>query len=202
MLKNKRILFIFALILITVLIVPLKSFCATDSTIDTTTGFSEDQVKVMQTIYKQYSSKYDSYVCRENQSIISMYLYNCSEELYFYVIGDKLYSSIKCEPYYVEFDYSGNIRTELQGSYNQVYAISRGKPNIYSNRDVYFGASKDVVFFHVPPQGILAPIVEGTKMETTLQEVIHLLPLIIVVVVSFLGLRKALQMLSTLLRRA
>lgn len=73
---------------------------------------------------------------------------------------------------------------------------------IYSNIDIYNGIKSDDIFFQAPPQGILAPIVEGTKMETTLQEVIHLLPLIIVVVVSFLGLRKALQMLSTLLRRA
>lgn len=202
MLKNKRILFIFALILITVLIVPLKSFCATDSTRDTTTGFTEEQVKIIKSVYAQYSSKGNSYVCRYHANLITMYIYDSSTDLFFYVLNGDLYSNIKCSPYYINFSSSGVINDEGQGSYNQVYAHADGKPNIYSNRDVYLGASRDTIFFQAPPQGMLAPIVEGTKMETTLQEVIHLLPLIIVVVVSFLGLRKALRMLSTLLRRA
>ena len=59
--------------------------------------------------------------------------------------------------------------------------------------------------FQVPPQveevqGILAPVVEKVEMSQTLSEIVKLLPLIIVVVVSFLGLRKALQMLFKVLR--
>lgn len=202
MLKNKRILFIFTLILIAILSIPLKSFCTTDSNTDTSTGFSTDEVKIIENMYKQYSSKYNSYVCRYHAGEITMYLYDNSSDLFFFVSNGDLYSSIKCSPYYVNFTTSGVIKNEGQGSYNQVYAHADGKPNIYSNRDVYSGASKDVVFFQAPPQGILAPIVEGTKMETTLQEVIHLLPLIIVVVVSFLGLRKALRTLSKVLHQS
>lgn len=200
MLKNKKFLFIFTLILVTILSIPLKSFCATDSTIDTTTGFSEEQVKVIKGIYKQYSSNYDSYVCREHGGVICIYLYNYSSDLFFYVSGGILYSSIECSPYYVEFDNEGNIERELQGTYNQVYAYADGKPNIYSNRDVYASASKDMLFFQVPP--LLAPVVEKMKMKITLQEVVQLLPTILVVVVSFLGLRKALQVLSRILRQS
>lgn len=202
MLRNKRILFIFTLILIAILSVPLKGFCTTDSNIDTSTGFSANEVKIIENMYKQYSSKYNSYVCRYHAGEITMYLYDYSPDLFFYVLNGELYSSIECSPYYVNFTTSGVIRNEGQGSYNQVYAHASGKPNIYSNRDVYSGASRDIVFFQVPPQGILAPIVEETKAEVILQEVVQLLPMILVVVVSFLGLRKALQILSTLLRRA
>lgn len=53
----------------------------------------------------------------------------------------------------------------------------------------------------VAPQMVLAPIVEEMEMEVTLKEIIQILPLIIVIVVSFLGLRKALQMLLSLLHR-
>lgn len=43
---------------------------------------------------------------------------------------------------------------------------------------------------------------EKTEMKGILQEILSILPMILVVVVSCLGLRKALQMLSTLLHRA
>ena len=52
----------------------------------------------------------------------------------------------------------------------------------------------------------LAPVIQREKTKGTLQivlmEIVQILPLIIVVVVSFLGLRKALKMLSQLLRRS
>lgn len=48
----------------------------------------------------------------------------------------------------------------------------------------------------------LAQVVKQAGMEKTLQEVIQLLPMILVVVVSFLGLRKALQVLSRILHQS
>lgn len=52
----------------------------------------------------------------------------------------------------------------------------------------------------------LAPVIQKEKTKGTLQvvlkEIIQILPLIIVVLVSFLGLRKALKMLFQLLRRS
>lgn len=48
----------------------------------------------------------------------------------------------------------------------------------------------------------LAQVVKQAGMEKTLQEVIQLLPMILVVVVSFLGFRKGLQMLSKVLHQS
>ena len=55
----------------------------------------------------------------------------------------------------------------------------------------------------LPLPGKLAPVVEKVEVEmgTVLLEIVKIIPLILVVVVSFLGLRKALRMLSTLLHR-
>lgn len=58
------------------------------------------------------------------------------------------------------------------------------------------------VFFHQAPR--LVPIIlqeRGAMMETLLQ-IVKIVPLILVVVVSYLGLRKAWRILSTLLHQA
>ena len=75
---------------------------------------------------------------------------------------------------------------------------------VYSNFDIK-DSSGNVVFLSSPQQGeeaqvILAPVVAQVEMSQTLSETVKLLPLIIVVVVSFLGLRKALRMLFRVLR--
>lgn len=72
---------------------------------------------------------------------------------------------------------------------------------LYFPDKIYTGENHDEVFFWGTPQGRLAPIMSQVEMKTVLLEIIKVLPMILVVVVSFLGLRKALRMLSTLLRR-
>lgn len=73
--------------------------------------------------------------------------------------------------------------------------------NLFANKDTI---NDDGFFFPHPAeiQGTLAPIVEETPLEGVLQEIVEILPLILVVVASFLGLRKALKMLSMLLHQA
>ncbi len=61
--------------------------------------------------------------------------------------------------------------------------------------------SDGTIFFRVAPQ-VLAQQVEKVATGQVLQEIIQLLPTILVVVVSFLGLRKALRMLLKLLRQS
>ena len=60
-------------------------------------------------------------------------------------------------------------------------------------------------FFMRPLQagpGVLPPIIQVTPLKGVMKEIIQILPLILVVLVSFLGLRKALKMLSALLHRS
>ncbi len=60
---------------------------------------------------------------------------------------------------------------------------------------VFQGASQ-------PTRGTLAKVVKAETMKNPLQEILGILPLTLVVVVSFLGLRKALTWLSTLLKQS
>ncbi len=61
---------------------------------------------------------------------------------------------------------------------------------------VFQGASQEALATIIRPQ------VEGIQLQTILQEIIQILPLTIAVVVSFLGLRKALSWLLTRLRQS
>lgn len=70
----------------------------------------------------------------------------------------------------------------------------------YSNINVL--NTDGTVFFHPAPQGIVARQVEKVEMSQVLQEIITLLPQILVVVVSLVGLRKGLKMLETFLRQS
>jgi hypothetical protein len=71
---------------------------------------------------------------------------------------------------------------------------------IYANYNIY--NTDGTVFFQPAPQGIVARQVEKVEMSQVLQEIITLLPLILVVVVSLAGLRKGLKMLETFLHQS
>lgn len=70
-----------------------------------------------------------------------------------------------------------------------------------STSDIYKDSSLNDVFFYKPPVNLEEVLIQEQKKKATVQEILGVLPPILVVVVSFLGLRKALKMLLTLLRR-
>lgn len=57
-------------------------------------------------------------------------------------------------------------------------------------------------FFLTPLPLVLAPIMEVTPMEGVLQEIVEILPIVLMIIVGLIGLRKALQMLSVVLHRS
>ena len=61
---------------------------------------------------------------------------------------------------------------------------------------------KNIDFFRIAPAQHLMEVLTPEEGEETIAEIVALLPLILVVVVSFLGLRKALNWLFTLLRHS
>lgn len=66
--------------------------------------------------------------------------------------------------------------------------------------------SDDNILFQAPPQQveattILTPIVQGQEMKP-LQEILQILPIVMIVVVSYLALRKGLRMLFNFLRQS
>lgn len=72
---------------------------------------------------------------------------------------------------------------------------------IYSTVDVY-DADTDVVFFRAPKVGILSPVVRKITLTGALTQVVLLIPLVTLVIVSYLALRKALNFLLVRLRRS
>lgn len=120
-----------------------------------------------------------------------------------------------------QFDTSGNC-TYKKGPYKfgpvdtsfcgQIWGtVIASDPLLLANGDIYdFNGN---VFFQGPPPIVEEPTTETTQVlagildqekeqVATLQEVLQILPLIIVVVVSFLGLRKALKILVTFLKHS
>lgn len=72
---------------------------------------------------------------------------------------------------------------------------------LYSTNDLYYPSGE--IFFQKTPVPVLVEVMSPEVVEKkTVQEILGVLPLIIVVVVSFLGLRKALRMLLSFLRRS
>lgn len=76
---------------------------------------------------------------------------------------------------------------------------------LYSNVNLYKNDCS--LFFQAPvveekPAGVIAPLLEAEEMEKANLQIRVIIPLILVVVVSFLGLRKALKMLSQILHRS
>lgn len=72
---------------------------------------------------------------------------------------------------------------------------------LYNSNDIKF--LDGTIFFQKTPVPVLVGIMKQEQTEKkTVQEILGVLPLILVVVVSFLGLRKALSWLSTLLIRS
>ena len=85
------------------------------------------------------------------------------------------------------------------------YINSVGVPDstfLYANHDIYDFESNLV--FQQPPmvQPIIASQVEGVEMDKTLAEIMGILPVILVVIVGLIAIRKAIQFLMVRMKRA
>ncbi len=89
-------------------------------------------------------------------------------------------------------------------SYYSGFTVSDDNKNqiLLSGRDITYWQSKDVFFSKIETLLTLRPILAETQTGGTLSQVIGLVPLLLVLAVGFLGLRKALQVLLTVLRKA
>ena len=104
---------------------------------------------------------------------------------------------------WVSFD----ISAYTNSGYSDVAFTPSSKISMmYSNFDIsYDGYWKEQTggdFFYLTLPGIVARQVESVVMSQVLQEIITLLPQILVVVVSLVGLRKGLKMLGTFLHQS
>ena len=69
---------------------------------------------------------------------------------------------------------------------------------IYTNTNIYSPYDTNEVVFQAPPQqveGIIAKETQGVEMNKILQEITAILPIVLVVIVGLIALRKAIQFL-------
>lgn len=103
----------------------------------------------------------------------------------------------------VSVDDSGHINNSVTGITGEhILYQSNGETQdfIASNYDVIKTGSNEVFF--KPPQGILAPVVAQVTMGKVLQEILGILPIMIIILVGLIGLRKGLALLFRILRQS
>lgn len=138
-------------------------------------------------------------------------------KLYYSSVSTISYSYVQITFRPTEVSISEDLLTYSDKDDSNGYAVdfaysSSGSMSLFaSNYDIY-DENNELVFPQPPVEEetpveekqeiTLAPIVEEVETEKTLMEVVGILPLIIVVVVSLVGLRKALKILLTVLKRA
>ena len=214
MLKNKKILIV---IMFFILLLILNTYCFatgvelnSDNSV-TINGYTYVLDNIENYTYYLYNKNEDTlYACVHAQSSH----WNCGNTISFSVTdnGNNTFTIIsKCDhsssyANYLEYKYNKETNEwdmikNTGGMYSLTYSSDEysfvySPMNINNDFDI-----ENSDFFYKTPLSRLAQIVEKSRMETTLQEVIRILPLIIVVVVFLVGLRKALQILLTVLRR-
>lgn len=231
MLKNKKIIFIILFFLLFSLFIPRKSFAAASSDLSSLTELQQETIKktwelaiselsgyghTLDTCYYfvVYSTEYD--ICH-----VIMINKEKSTDRQILNKGSFDWANMyHCKPNEEPIGYLGGINTDFGWSCaysstvgsspviiaNNVTATSNQYNEIRTYEDVSFLKSEESTDTPTEtPQivrGTIAPVAKEMKMETTLQEIIQILPLIIVVVVSLVGLRKGLTLLLTLLHKA
>lgn len=107
-----------------------------------------------------------------------------------------------------DYDFSSLSPSKATGWASSVKEI------LSSNHDIYlctrdssnnFVIDDSSLVFQAPPQveeAVIAKQIQPEEMNKTLQEIVGILPIVMIVVVSYLALRKALKMLSTSLRNS
>lgn len=219
MLKNKKI-FLIIVLFILLLSITNSSFASVGTSVININGFnyifSEDNLFSWIYVY----SKSDDNVYRlvhwgtpcADCGTIEYYFYEDEENAYFEgrcshgTVGDRysIWVYDKTVTDHSSWINNGVVQnmdrlTFSKSDYNFVYCYG----NIYSDSEysIPLNTEGNSFFLKAPLTVAKTLIVERVEMEVVLQEIVKILPLIIVVVVCFLGLRKALQILSTLLRR-
>lgn len=225
---NKKILYklllIFALLACILLINNTKSF-ATDGTSDNTITINDVTYKMPEWFFtKEYrfisltrsgaGDKYGKYA--------HSYVLACSDTPFFITTSDSKYylksSNMLCYKYEfttnneldIEDDFSYEVSNELFLTSCRLTCLDE-KVNAamlsavsYTNYDI-LNENNEVVF-QQPPQVMeqettLAPIVEGVEAKKTLAEVVGILPVVLVVIVGLLAMRKAIRFLMRILKQ-
>lgn len=180
---RKNILFIFLFLILILFFLSNSSFAVEELPL------SNQQYESINKIFND--NNYTFYFVNQHYEV---YFIHCPTDVRFYVRSGTLFCEKSSYTWY-KYDLN-SLKNTWSGSSSNGHggfaSLMMSNTNVYSDNTF-----SD--FFFKPP--ILMMELGGMKMEV-LMEVVKILPLIIVVVVSFLGLRKAWKLLSMLLHQA
>lgn len=97
-------------------------------------------------------------------------------------------------------DKDAMIGSGIEANWTEDFVVGPYSNILSTNMEIYDHNGK--IFFPKTPLPIVAQSVEKVEMSQVLQEIVALLPTILVVLVSLVGLRKGLKMLETFLRQS
>lgn len=194
--KNKKILFIFLMLVLFVLFGCSKSFASVEYELNGNKVQLPDLLPEMKD--KHYILVYTDYY-PGYQFIIAK---DWTTDSIFYTDGGKyiFYDNNASFDYYLCRTNNDELKWEYFGTYNYINYDGRPDLMMFSTENIY-NSDKSTIFFQGLLQGRLAPVLWEVKGQTqVLKEVVGVLPLIIALLVSLVGLRKGLKMLLTFLR--
>lgn len=204
--KNKKILIIALFLILFCLLGCSKCFASVSYT------YNGNKITLPEIPEKEGYTNYLVYYVNDNPNIVQLKLFPTDLSYYPNVLKANnnltlgTYTSSTCA---VAPSYSYKIETGkdwAKESDSGVVGVTSRVTVVACTTDIYYrdfeGKLDDEPFFQPTPQVVLAPQVEKIQLSQTLEEVLGILPLILVVVVSFLGLRKGLKMLVTFLRQS
>lgn len=117
---------------------------------------------------------------------------------YLYINNNTMSSTCEMDEYEYKDGAWRFIKTYSANTYNG----AGPQDFVYASVNVYSDVNKSDIFFQHPPQTLSQIMEVEAEKKVTIQEILGVLPLTIVVAVSFLGLRKALRMLVTFSRHS
>ena len=200
---NKDKIFVFLVVLFSIIVLfSVKSFASTETF--TFTGFDNVEYEISY-FPNDRISEFEHFILIKSTGIYKYHIFAFNGELH---IDRTTYSGLfipkSVDRSYSLFSYrDDNLWYEIG---QQEYSFSGTTDKIiYSCLDLSsykneLNGTED--FFSNPLPVTLAPVVEKTHLEEVLTEILKILPVVLLTLVGLIGLRKALAMLSTLLRRS
>ena len=192
--KNKTFSIVFMFFLILCCFIPSVFAADSDNWFEQRDTAFEEYIKVIQKYYNDNNlTLYDFFACKDG------YIYTFSKSDFEYYIDNSNHVHADSSCYL--FAFKENATTDLTYNLHKDLNISWGMTsgNIYKSSFDMKNSNGDVFFYATPLSLGQVLTIKATIIPST---ILGILPLIIVVVVSFLGLRKALKMLVTFLNRS
>lgn len=197
-LKNKILIILIALISC-LLLNATNCFAATNFT------FNDGEKTVELNLNDSFDSVSEHIVILKNSDSSDYLIYFSDTEIYLNYDGSMLKLTTNSRIHRYSYSSLQNSNTELSGiGLPSDSAMISAWSFLTANKTTYTSEAHEEVFFQLTPQEnlILAPIVEEVETQEIMSQILTVLPIVIVVIVGLIAMRKAIKELLNLLKRS